>query len=210
MMRDLSNNQLSSGVPMRSISSTFGKLGALARGGLLAVAVAVGVMTIAATAAGCGGTLTSVHRNGTVRTNAKWTILPVQNHSETPQAGERVEAILDTLLRKEGVLALDKYPAPKDDDTHLVTSDRQRYEAALEWARTAKYDFAVTGSVEEWRYKSGIDAEPAIGVSMRVIDVANNRVVWAATGTKTGGSNDNTSATALKLLDAMLKELANP
>jgi hypothetical protein len=157
----------------------------------------------------CGSTNTTVHRTGPVRMTGRWALLPMVNNSETPQAGERVEAMLDTLLRKNGVAFLDRYPAPKEDDTHLVTSDRQRYEAALEWARTAKYDFAVGGSVEEWRYKSGLDAEPAIGVSMRVLEISTGKVLWAATGSKTGGASENTSATALKLLDSMVQEL-NP
>jgi polysaccharide biosynthesis protein PelC len=158
----------------------------------------------------CGGTGTTVVRSGPVRSTGRWVILPVVNNSETPQAGERLEAILDTLLRKGGVGTLDRYPPPKEDDTHLVSSDRQRYEAALEWARTAKYDYAVGGSVEEWRYKSGLDAEPAIGISMRVLEVSTGKVLWAATGTRTGGSNQNTGATAVELLDSMMRELTQP
>lgn len=155
----------------------------------------------------CAGPTATIHRAGTVRKGAKWALLPVQNHSETPQAGERVEAILETLLRRGGVTQLDPYPAPKEDDTHFLTSDRQRFEAALEWARGNKYDYAVTGSVEEWRYKSGLDGEPAVGLTMRVLDLSSGRVIWAGTGTQTGTSAENASGTALKLLDAMVKEL---
>lgn len=153
--------------------------------------------------------MTSVHRGGTVRSTGKWVMLPVQNHSETPQAGERVEAILETLLRKQGLASLDRYPPAVQDDSHLLASDRQRYEAALEWARTNtnKYDYAITGSVEEWRYKSGLDGEPAIGLSMRVIELPTGKVVWGATGTQTGSSAENASGTALKLLAALVDEL---
>ncbi|MBX3206041.1 MAG: hypothetical protein KF764_13295 [Labilithrix sp.] len=156
---------------------------------------------------GCAGPITSVHRAGEVKASSRWALLPVQNHSETPQAGERVEAILETLLRKGGVGQLDHYPSPKEGDAQLFTSDRQRYEAALEWARGSKYDYAVTGSVEEWRYKSGLDGEPAIGVSMRVLELASGKVVWAATGTQTGTSAENASGTALRLLDRLVHEL---
>lgn len=173
---------------------------------LLVLVLALGACLVA-----CGGrTATSVHRAGNVRSNARWVILPIENHSETPQAGERVEAMLDTLLRRGGVGNLEKYPPQKDDDTHLLTSDRQRFEAALTWARGAKFDYAVAGSVEEWRYKSGLDGEPAIGVSMRILDLATGKVVWVATGSKTGAGNDNTSLTALKLLDEMVKGIATP
>jgi hypothetical protein len=136
-------------------------------------------------------------------------MLPVQNHSETPQAGERVEAILETLLRKQGVGQLDSYPPAKEDDTHLLTSDRQRFEAALEWAKTGKYDYAVTGSVEEWRYKSGLDGEPAIGVSMRVLELSTGKVLWVGTGTQTGSPAENASGTALRLLDNLVQQLSD-
>ena len=168
------------------------------------------VLVLVAFLSSCGGSGTTVVRAGPVRSSGRWVILPVVNNSETPQAGERLEAILDTMLRKGGVGTLDRYPPPKEDDTHLVSSDRQRYEAALEWARSAKYDFAASGSVEEWRYKSGLDAEPAIGISLRVLEVSTGKVLWAATGTRTGSSNQNTGATAVELLDAMMRELNQP
>ena len=159
---------------------------------------------------GCGGPVTSVHRSGVVKPASKWALLPVLNHSETPQAGERVEAMLETLLRKGGVVQLEHYPSPKEADANLFASDRQRYDAALAWARGSKYDYAVTGSVEEWRYKSGLDGEPAIGVSMRVVELSTGRVVWAATGTQTGSSAENASGTALRLLDRLVHELNEP
>jgi hypothetical protein len=158
-------------------------------------------------AVACGGTTqASIHRTGGLRLNGKWVILPIENHSETPQAGERIEAMLDTLLRRDGITSLDKYPAQKEDDTHLLTSDRQRYESAFAWAKDAKFEYALTGSVEEWRYKSGIDGEPAIGVTLRVLEVPTGRVVWSATGSRTGTAGDNTSGAALKLLDALLAQ----
>lgn len=178
----------------------------LSRVVLLAVGFALSIAL-----AGCSGAMaTTTHRAGVARVNAKWVILPVENHSETPQAGERVEAMLETLLRRGGVATLEKYPPHKEDDTHLLASDRQGYEAALLWARGAKHDYAVTGSVEEWRYKSGIDGEPAVGVSVRVLELATGKVVWVGTGSRTGGSTDNTSFTAMRLLDEMVKEFAPP
>lgn len=172
--------------------------------------VSLMVIVLVTFVSGCGTTGTTVVKNGPVRSAGRWVILPVVNNSETPQAGERLEAILDTFLRKGGIATLDRYPPPKEDDTHLVSSDRQRYEAALEWARGAKYDYAVGGSVEEWRYKSGLDAEPAIGITMRVLEVNTGKVLWAATGTRTGGSSQNTSATAVDLVDSMMRQLAQP
>ena len=149
----------------------------------------------AAPVVGCGGTLvTKVQRSGTnPRAAGRWAVLPFANHSDTPQAGERVEALIGTVLRARGVGALDGYPAPKSDDAALVVNDHARIEDALAWARQQKFDYAVTGSVEEWRYKAGLDAEPAVGVSIRIVEVATGKTLWSASGTKTGRPSENAS-----------------
>jgi hypothetical protein len=161
----------------------------------------------AASLLACSSTVMTVQHGPAIRASARWVLLPVSNHSETPQAGERVEAVLETLLRRNGVRALEVYPSLKEDDSHLVMSDRQRYEESLAWAKKQGFNYGVSGSVEEWRYKSGLDGEPAVGISVRVIDLAQNRVLWSASGTRTGASGDNTSGTALKLLDSLVHEL---
>jgi len=159
--------------------------------------------------AGCGGSLvTKIQKSATApRASARWTILPFANHSDTPQAGERVEALAGTVLRARGVATIDLYPAPKNDDASLVTNDHARIEEATAWARQQKYDFAVTGSVEEWRYKAGIDAEPAVGVTIRIVELSTGKVLWSASGTKTGRASENASGTALTLLDVLLGNL---
>src|SRR5262245_58822085 len=122
---------------------------------------------LALTFVGCSPTVARYQKSERLRTRTRWAMLPFVNHSETPQAGERVEAMLMTLLRAKGVGSLDAYPAPKEDDSRLTVSDSQRLGESLAWAKSQKFDYAVTGSVEEWRYKSGVDGEPAIGVSLR-------------------------------------------
>jgi hypothetical protein len=157
---------------------------------------------------GCGSTVTAVQRTTPLRGSARWVMLPFPNYSEAPQAGERVEEMLETVLRQAGVESLDHYPAPSQDEAHLVMSDRQRYEESQAWAKTQAFDYGVTGSVEEWRYKSGLDGDPAVGLSVRVLDLKNDRVLWSASGTKTGGGGENTSGTALRLLSGLLREMS--
>lgn len=156
----------------------------------------------------CSSTMTSVQRSASLRSGARWVMLPVSNYSETPQAGERVESMLETLLRRAGIYQLDRYPPIKDDDTHLVVSDRQRYEESLGWARQQSFDYAVSGSVEEWRYKSGIEGEPAVGLTVRIVDLKTNRVLWSGSGARTGGAGDNASGTALTVLGSLLGEMS--
>ncbi len=166
--------------------------------------------TSIALGAGCGGSVVmKVQKSKATqpRTQARWVVLPFANHSDTPQAGDRVEALIATILRSHGVAEVGGYPVPKTDEVLTLSSDHARVEEALAWARGAKYDYGVTGSVEEWRYKSGLEAEPAVGITVRVIELSSGRVVWSASGTKTGKAADNASGTALTLVDALVENL---
>lgn len=169
-------------------------------------AVRMGLFTLVA-GIGCSSTTSTVQRGPALHANARWALLPVANHSETPQAGERVEAVLETLLRRAGVQLLEMYPPAKQDETHLLVDDRQRYEEALLWARGQQFHYAVSGSVEEWRYKNGVDGEPAVGLTVKISEVPTGRVLWSASGTRTGSGSDNASGTALVLLQTLTREL---
>ncbi len=78
---------------------------------------------------------------------------------------------------------------------------------ALEWARGERARYALTGAVQEWRYKVGVDGEPAVGISLQLIDVASGQVVWSATGGDSGCSRASLSGTAQKLLRRLLAPL---
>jgi hypothetical protein len=172
---------------------------------MVALAIAVTPVLSLATA-GCSRTIVRYQKTERPRFRARWVLLPFVNHSETPQAGERVEALMSTLLRAKG-LGIDGFAPPKEDESRLTTSDQQRLEESIVWAKNQKYEYVVTGSVEEWRYKAGIDNEPAVGITVRIVELAKNQTVWSASGSKTGGAGENVSGTALKLLDSMVTEL---
>ena len=64
--------------------------------------------------------------------------------------------------------------------------------------------YALTGAVDEWRYKVGVDGEPAAGVTLRIIDVASGDTLWTGAGGKSGWSREALSAVAQKLIRDLL------
>ena len=135
---------------------------------------------------------------------AKWAMLPVMNHTETPQAGLRAEVIIDGVLRAQGVRELRRYPANLNNETLFEPVERKQFDAALAWARTEGAKYAIAGAVDEWRYKVGIDGEPAVGVALQVIEVASGQVVWSGAGGKTGWSREALSGVAQRLIRQLL------
>lgn len=131
---------------------------------------------------------------------AKWALLPIANHTDVPQAGLRAEAIAETLLRARGVASLTRYPPALNPEALFDPAERKVQLDAQKWARDAGARYALTGAVDEWRYKVGIDGEPAVGMVLQVIDLQNGNVVWSAVGARSGWSREALSAVAQKLI----------
>jgi len=157
---------------------------------------------------GCSTAIQSTAERETMDTQAKWALLPLSNNTDTPQAALSAESMIDHLLRRRGVQNLMLYPANLSRDSLFEPSERKVSEEAQEWARTQGVRYAVTGSVEEWRYKVGIDGEPAVGVTLKVIDLSNGRTLWSASGAKSGWSREALSAVAQTVLSDALDRLS--
>lgn len=153
--------------------------------------------------AGCATTDTG-GTGPVIERNAKWVMLPVLNHTEVPQAGQRAEAITEGLLRAHGVSDLTRYPAVLNVDTLFEPSERKIMIEAEKWARIQNARYAIYGAVDEWRYKVGIDGEPAVGVALHIMDLQSNQVVWTGVGGKSGWSRESLSGVAQKLIRRLL------
>ena len=156
--------------------------------------------------AGCASTR-SVVGTEALDPQARWALLPVVNNTETPQAGLSAEAMVEHHLMARGVGNLLRYPAALTRDSLFEASERKVAEDALKWARDQGARYAVAGSVEEWRYKVGLDGEPVAGVTLRVIDLQNGRVLWSGSGSRSGWSRDGLSAIGHQLIGRLLGEL---
>jgi polysaccharide biosynthesis protein PelC len=160
------------------------------------------VVLMAVLAGGCkivdSGSIATIERN------TKWVMLPVLNHTEVPQAGLRAEAITEALLRAQGVNDLTRYPPTLNPDTLFEPAERKVMAEADKWARTQGARYAIYGAVDEWRYKVGIDGEPAVGVALHIIDLQSNAVVWTGVGGKSGWSRESLSGVAQKLIKELL------
>ena len=154
---------------------------------------------------GCSVVKTTPEKTA-LEVSARWTLLPFENLAQAPQGAERIERIVSVLLRSRGVQLAD-YPREARKNPLLLVDDRARYQKALAWAKKEGFRYGVTGSLNEWRYKAGLDGEPAVGVTLRVVDLKSEQVVWSASGARAGWGREGVAMTAQKLLDRLLGDL---
>jgi len=135
----------------------------------------------------------------------RWVMLPFANATETPLAGQRAEAVAMGLVQSMGLSDIQAYPQNLQDENLFEAGQGRTQEQSLAWARTQQARYALTGTVQEWRYKVGVDGEPVVGVVLQVIDLSDGRIAWSAVGAKSGWSRESLAAVAQKLIKSMLQ-----
>ena len=87
----------------------------------------------------------------TIAAGDKVAMLPVANFTDVPQAGLRVEALLETALRQSGLKQLVVYPPALNPETLFEPSERKAQAEAEKWAKSQGMRYVVTAAVNERR-----------------------------------------------------------
>ena len=98
---------------------------------------------------------------------------------------------------------LQTYELPGAENGLPILDDSKRLADAKQNAKDKGVSHALTGSVEEWRYKSGLDGEPAVGLSLRLVDLNSNEVLWSGSAARSGWSRSSLAGTAQKVLQEL-------
>ncbi len=166
----------------------------------------VGMATVAALL--LGGCAVSAVSTQPLRLRAQDTlaVLPFSNLTDVPQAQLRAQAIAVSLLRQRGLRKVVVYPQPGAGDL-LQAPVEPSAAQQLRWARRQGATYALGGNVTEWRYKTGVDNEPAVGVTLQLRRVADGSVAWSASGGRSGWGYQGLAAVGQQQIAALLSGL---
>ena len=147
--------------------------------------------------------------SGMAQRSEQWTVVPFVNSTETPFAAERAEAITVAILYANGIQKVLTPPQDPPADGEALSADRgmKRRHEALEWARKQGARYALMGTVTEWRYKVGLDGEPVAGMTMQLLDLSDNRVVWSGSSGRSGWSREAVSSVAQQVLEKLVASI---
>lgn len=132
--------------------------------------------------------------------NPKIAIVPFNNYTETPVAGYRAASIIQSVMRNKGHTTYFLAHNREENDTSFYMHDRdQELLAYLEKAEKQNIPLLLSGSVEEWRYKTGIDGEPAVSYSIFVYNTRTKHMVFSSVGAKSGWGHESLGVIAQKI-----------
>ncbi|MBV8048700.1 MAG: hypothetical protein JO171_16245 [Paludibacterium sp.] len=138
-----------------------------------------------------------------------WAVLPLENLTDTPMAGQRAAALAASVLAAGGVENVQRYAAESGEENLFEPASADARAKSLAWARAEHAPYALTGSVVEWRYKAGVDGEPVVGLTLQLIEVDSGKVVWSTSGHREGWGNDSLAGIATALERKLLVPLTD-
>lgn len=165
--------------------------------------------------AGCAGESVTRYISPSLGSGASRSVavLPLANLTTHPNAGQILGEMLYAELKGIPSFSL-------RDNTEawaeLTPPDQDIEEAALglrarQAGKKLGVDAVVYGSVTEYRYKRGLDEEPAVGVAVRLMDVSTGEVLFSAVVSRIGGCGffcrDSLSRTAQAVCAGLARDM---
>ncbi len=71
----------------------------------------------------------------------------------------------------------------------------------------ARYSLRADRNGNEWSYKAGLDGEPSVSLTLRLLDLHNDRTVWHAAGSRSGWSRESVGTVAQTLVERLIGAL---
>lgn len=163
----------------------------------------IAVVPVLLALAGCAGIQVRATPDVHLKADATWVVLPLANRTTTPEAGLRAQAIIEADLAQHGVQDVRMYQPSGEQDALFDTDSDQSRQAEQAWVASQNARYVVSGVVHEWRYKSGVDGEPAVGVMLRVRG-PDGKLLYSGTASRAGWARQSLGETGQSVIDALL------
>ncbi|OQX74955.1 MAG: hypothetical protein B6D59_00755 [Campylobacteraceae bacterium 4484_4] len=128
-------------------------------------------------------------------------IVPFYNYTQTPMAGYRAAALANAVAAQKGFVSKTVGMDSKEGMLDETLPDR---ETLLKHAESSGARYMITGEVTEWRYKTGIDGEPAVGLVLHIVDLKEGKTIYTGAGSESGWGHKSISVIAQSVLEKII------
>ena len=134
-----------------------------------------------------------VNETHDLQKNVVVSLFRLSNYTDTPRAGMRSANIIEGILLSKGYRV----------KSHIL-KDIYSFKKAKKEAKKDKSKYFIIGGVSEWRYKTGIDGEPAVSLQISMYKTKGGKLEWSATGADSDWGNGSIGTTAQNLIQTMM------
>ena len=148
------------------------------------------------------------HKKATLlSTDKTYAIASFWNYTETPMAGLRAASIVESVLSQKNIALHSLIDG--SNDVALKEGKQKLFNLQKKQAKSMGANYLITGNVQEWQYKTGIDAEPVVSYSIKIIDLTNNVIVFNAVGAKSSWGHKSIGIVAQEIAKELIPKFIN-
>ncbi len=154
--------------------------------------------------AGCA---TVVHHGGPTRnviTVERLLLPPFVNATDDEHASRALTEMTGSALVEAGISLF-------QTEELLIKSAADKAQGAdgryAELARTVSATHLLIGTVHEYRYKTDLDGDPAVGITLRLVDAATGQTLWQGTSGNVGYAFASVTSAGRKAVRTLVQEL---
>jgi len=136
-------------------------------------------------------------KNTSLASDKVYAITSFSNYTQTPKAGLSAASIVESVLAEENIVVHSIIIG--SDDVKSKKSQEELFSIQKAKAKQLKANYLITGDVQEWRYKTGIDGEPVVSYSIKVIDLKNNAILFNGVGAKSSWGHKSIGVVAQEI-----------
>ncbi len=153
------------------------------------------------------GCTSVVHQGGAAnisKYNTRLVLAPFQNATDDENAGRALTALAGTILREHHLPLYQDETVLRKIESAPPGDGEQGY---LQIAREAQATHLLIGTVHEYRYKTDLNADPVVGITLRLVTVQNGQTVWQGSSSKVGYLFASLTGTAQKAIEDLVEQL---
>ena len=149
-----------------------------------------------------------VHKNKQVLpSNKVYAISSFWNYTESPMAGLKAASIIESVLAEKNISLLSLI---EGDEKASLNQDKVTFlKAQVNKAKQLNASYLIMGEVQEWRYKTGIDGEPVVSYSVKVIELGTGNILFNAVGAKSGWGHKSIGIVAQEIAQEIIPKFVN-
>ena len=153
------------------------------------------------------GCATVVHQGGAQRgpiAVPRLLLPPFVNATDDEHAGRALTEMTGSALVEAGIALFQTEETVLKSAADKAQGPDGRY---AELARTVNATHLLIGTVHEYRYKTDLDGDPAVGITLRLVDAASGQTLWQGTSGNVGFAFASVTSAAARAVNSLMRDL---
>jgi hypothetical protein len=153
--------------------------------------------------AGCATVVTEGGSVGTIRVE-RLLLPPFVNATDDEHASRALTEMTGSALVEAGLPLFQTEESLIRSAADKAQGPDGRY---AELARTVGATHLLIGTVHEYRYKTDLDGDPAVGITLRLIDAATGQTLWQGSSGNVGYAFASVTSASQKAVRALIRDM---